>query len=243
MAKRDVSDDSLMSVDLVLGMIELLAEAAEPRGLGDIAAALGISKPRAHRHLRALAANDYVHQDAAGERYEISAKLVGLGEAVRSRLSLAGVGRPAMLRLREATGEAVTLSTLVAGQVTIVELLQGRTIVQIAIRPGTVMSPTRSAHGLVALAFGRREQIGCDAPPNETALAQIRMQGWATAPGGVVAGVNALAAPAFGHDGQWRGTVAIVGASAPIVPTSEQVGLVLAAARTISERLGWRGAQ
>ena len=230
--------DNLESVDLVLAMLELLAGAAQPRALGEIALALGISKPRAHRHLRALIANDYVRQDAATDRYEITARLLGLGEAVRERLSFAGAARPAMALLRDATGQAVTASTLVAAQVTIVELLQGRTIVQFAIRPGTVMDPLRSAHGMVAMAFGGIPADDAAA----AAIAAVRARGWATAPERIMRGVNALAAPVFGHDGCWAGTLAIVGSidAIPAMPDDALIAQVADAARDTSERLGWK---
>ncbi|WP_157218798.1 IclR family transcriptional regulator [Flavisphingomonas formosensis] len=246
MASRALEEDKLESVDLVLGMLELLSGSPQPRSLGDIARALDISKPRAHRHLRALLLRDYVRQDEDTDRYEITARLLGLGEAVRSRISFAGTARPAMTRLRDATGQAVTASTMVAGKVTIVELLHGRTLVEFAIRPGTVMDPLLSAHGLVALAFGPSEQIlaeaGLSGAP-EAELAQVYGQGWATAPGRIVTGVNALAAPAFGYDGTWAGTVAIVGSVDTIAaePDAYLIDAVRTAAADISGRLGWRG--
>ena len=247
MASRAIEDERLESVDLVLGLLELLSGSPRPRSLGDIARALDISKPRAHRHLRALVLRDYVRQEEDTDRYEISAKLLGLGEAVRGRLSFAGAARPAMTRLSDATGQAVTASELVAGQVTIVEMLHGRTLVEFAIRPGTVMDPLLSAHGLIALAFGPCTRILHDAglttvPQDELAL--VRERGWATAAGRIVTGVNALAAPAFGHDGAWAGTIAIVGSidAIPAEPEAVQIEAILTAARDISARLGWKGA-
>lgn len=227
-------EDRLESVDLVLNLLELLAHAAGPRSLGDIARALAISKPRAHRHLRALLANGYLRQELDTDRYEITAKLMVLGEAVRGRLSFAAAVRGAMADLNQATSQAVTASTLVAGQVTVVELIHGRTLVQFAIRPGTVMDPERSAHGLVAAAFGT------DRPG--ALLDQIRQRGWATAPGEIVTGVNALAAPVFGHDRQWAGTIAIVGSidDIPAVPPAAMIELVTVAAQQTSRHLGYR---
>ena len=41
----------------------------------------------------------------------------------------------------------------------------------------------------------------------------MRRQGWATAVDAVQIGVNALAAPVFDHRGDWRGAIALVGAT------------------------------
>lgn len=247
----------LSSVDLVLDMAELLAAAPRPRGVSDIARDLSISKARAHRHLRALVQRGYVRQDPETDRYEIGVKLLALGEAVRDRFDVLTAMRPEMSRLREATGQAVTASALVEGAVTVLEMLQGRTLVEFGLRPGARLDFHASAHGLIALAFGPPallEQVlagpletftaatlvGPDAVRAE--VAQVRRQGWATAMDQVLTGVNALAAPVFDHRGDWRGAIAIVGASQFIaaVPSEDQITEVTRAADEASRRLGWR---
>lgn len=235
----DTFSQRLESVDLVLAMLELLAEAPEQQSLGDIARKLDISKSRAHRHLRALGVNGYVHQDS-DDRYGVGARLVKLADVARSRLTFAVAAREAMAVLRDRTRETVTASALVGGKVTIVELLNGSMIVQFAVRPGTVMSPTRSAHGLVAAAFGGLDIA--DAPPPAEPLVDIRARGWAVAPGMMMTGVNALAAPVFDHAGVWAGTIALVGSidTIPAEPETDLVMQVTDAARQASQRLGWR---
>ena len=54
-------------------------------------------------------------------------------------------------------------------------------------------------------------------------------------------GVNALAAPVFDHRGDWRGAIALVGASQfiPEHPAGDQIAHVTAAAAAASRRLGW----
>jgi IclR family acetate operon transcriptional repressor len=245
--------EGLEAVDLVLEIVESLAASDHPRALSDLARTLGISKPRMHRYLRTLLRHDYVRQESETDRYEISAKLLSLGEAVRDRFEIARVVRPEMSRLRDATGHSVTASALIAGSVTIIEMLYGRTLVEFGIRPGAAMDPFQSAHGLVALAFGPAEQIKRawpDAvPANPGALAAevalTKKRGWATAADRILVGVNALAAPIFDHRGQWRGNIALVGATRfiPAEPAAEQISEVLGAAREVSRRLGWSEAR
>ena len=235
-----IRDERLESVDLVIALLELLGGASRALALGEVARALDISKSRAHRHLRALILNGYVRQDDQGDRYEIAAKLLTLADTARGRLSFGSVARPAMADLRDSTGQTVTASALIGRQVSIVDLLHGRTLVQFAIRPGTVMDPHRSAHGLVALAFGP-PQLSADA---DAAIlrraAEIRARGWATAPGEIVTGVNALAAPVFGRGGAWRGTVAIVG-SIDVIAAEPAPALVEAVVDTTHRLSGLLG--
>lgn len=246
----------LASVDLILDLMELLAAAPRPRGVSDIARDLSISKARAHRHLRALVQRGYVRQDPETERYEIGVKLLALGEAVRDRFDVLGAMRPEMARLREATGHAVTASALVEGAVVVLEMLQGRTLVEFGLRPGSRLDFHASAHGLVALAFGPPSLLDTvlaqplktftaatvtDADALRAEVAKVRRQGWATAMDQVLMGVNALAAPVFDHRGEWRGAIALVGASQfiPAIPAEDQIAEVTRAAAEASRRLGW----
>jgi DNA-binding IclR family transcriptional regulator len=243
-----VSGTGLDSVDFLLNVIEFMANADRPRPLSEIARTLGVSKPRMHRHLRALLQRGYVRQESETERYEITAKLLALGEAVRDRFDIARVVRPAMSRLRDATGQTVTASTLIADRVTIIEMIHGRTLVEFGVRPGAALNPYASAHGLVALAFGPANRIArswagaapADAAVLATEIELVRQRGWATAADRVLVGVNALAAPVFDHRGDWRGTIAIVGSTSfiPVDPAPRQIREVVRAAREVSRHLG-----
>jgi DNA-binding IclR family transcriptional regulator len=76
-------------------------------------------------------------------------------------------------------------------------------------------------------------------------IAAIRARGWATAADRLLVGVNALAAPVFDYRQQWRGTIAIVGATQLIgaQPSSLQLAQVMGAAAAASRRLGWHAPQ
>lgn len=231
------TDKGLESVDLVMAMLELLAGRAAPMALGEVARALDISKPRAHRHLRALGVNGYVVQ-GDDDRYGIGRGLIQLADTARSRMTFAAAARPAMAALRDATGQAVTASTLIGGAITVVELINGRTIVQFAVRPGTTLDATRSAHGLVALALGK---VAATEPVSEAQLADIRARGWAVAPGLIMTGVNALAVPVFDQRSEWAGNIALVGSidHIPAEPPAALIAQVQAAAAEISKSLAW----
>jgi DNA-binding IclR family transcriptional regulator len=249
----------LESVDLVLRLLEHLAASRQPRGVSEVARELGISKARAHRHLRALVQRGYARQDGANEGYEIGVKVLALGEAVRDRFDAATAIRPSMAPLREATGLAVTASVLAEGAVTVVEMLQGKTLIEFGIRPGSRLDFHASAHGLIALAFGPPALLErvlsrpltawtahtiTDPAAVRAHVETVRDAGWATAPDAVQIGVNALAAPVFDHRGDWRGAIALVGATQfiPETPSAEQIAAVAGAAAAASRRLGWEKA-
>ncbi|MCW5771508.1 MAG: helix-turn-helix domain-containing protein, partial [Rhodospirillaceae bacterium] len=103
-AKQPSAESGLETIDVALDILEFLAKSERPQALSELARVLDISKPRMHRYLRALLQRDYVRQESETSRYEISAKLLALGEAVRDRFEIARVVRPEMSRLRDAVG-------------------------------------------------------------------------------------------------------------------------------------------
>jgi len=214
------------TVDLSLSLLERLASSREPLGISELAREFEASKATVYRHLQALMLHGFVHQEPSTMRYAAGIKLFVLGERLRERFDVLAVARDDLARLREETGQPVTLSALVENQVVVLEVLQGHAIVNFGTQPGTVLDLHASAHGNVALAFGPEGLIEhclagplkvwtahtiCSPNPLRRAIAQVRVRGWATAPHRVLQGVNGLAAPLFNHTGAYVGAVAIVG--------------------------------
>lgn len=241
----------MQASDITLRMLEHLALESEPRGVTELAEALGLAKTTAHRHLRTLVERGFARQHAGTQRYEPGIKLFQLGERLRERFTLGRAAREVMQRLRDTSGQAVTLSALIDSRVIVVDLLQGHTLIEFGVRPGTDMDLTRTAHGRTALAFGPvslRPVSGRMAGSRqnnaalERQLSSIRKQGWATAANEVMYGMNALASPVFDAGGQYLGAVAIVGSVQyiPAKPSAAQIEQVKGAALAISSHMGWR---
>jgi DNA-binding IclR family transcriptional regulator len=148
-----------------------------------------------------------------------------LGERLRERFDIVAVARDEMAVLRDRTGQAVTLSTLVDDQVVVLDVFHGHALVDFGTRPGTILDLHATAHGKVALAFGPPDLVQrCTRKPLkaltpqtissaaglERAITQVRKRGWATAPNEALTGVNGVAAPIFDHQDRYAGAVAIV---------------------------------
>ena len=141
-----------------------------------------------------------------------NAALPGGGEALHPRRAAARPFDVSPPRERDRAAprrdrQAVTVSALVEGQVLMLELFQGRTIVEFGTRPGTVFDRTRArtASGArvrparVRRTFARAAAEAVDAA-DSTSPARARAgnrtgppRGWATAQNEVLPGVNALA--------------------------------------------------
>lgn len=243
------------TVDLSLRLLEFLARSAEPVGLSELARQFEASKATVYRHLQTLSLRGFVRQEPATQRYTAGIKLFVLGERLRERFDVLAVARPEMVRLRDETGHAVTLSALVDEDVVILELMQGASVVNLATQPGTVLPLHASAHGKVALAFGPEDllqrclsrplkawtpQTVCTRTALERAVAQVKSRGWATSPNQVLPGINGLAAPVRNHAGGYAGALAVAGTvqSVPGSPPAELIKAVTRAAAHVSRALG-----
>jgi DNA-binding IclR family transcriptional regulator len=245
------------TLDLALHLVEHLALQSRPLPLAEIAAHFSASKATVYRHLVTLQRHGFVRQEPGTGRYEAGVKLMVLGEALRSRFDVLSAARAELMELRDRTGQAVTVCALIDDGLVVLELVQGRTLIEFATRPGTRLDFHASAHGKVWLTFGPDElavrvlaapltrwtpKTICDAKALRKEIAEVKARGWATAPDQVITGVNTLAAPVFDHRGVLVGSLAIVGATQFIPPDPEdtQVREVTGAAGRISRNLGWR---
>lgn len=246
------------TLDLALRILDHLAEQASPIALTAIAQTFAASKSTVYRHLSALARHGFVRRDASTGRYAIGVKLMVLGETSRSNFETVTVAREALLKLRDTTGQAVSLCALLDDDLVVLDLMHGRSVVEFTTRPGTRLALYASAHGKIWLAFGPGSLLQkvlnapreawtshtiTDAKALTSEVQAVRKRGWSTAPNQVVMGVNTLAAPVFDHRGVLVGSIAFVGSTQVIAtkPTPAQLGSVLEAARSVSRELGWKG--
>jgi IclR family acetate operon transcriptional repressor len=246
------------TVELSLRLLERLASSQEAIGISELAREFAASKATVYRHLQALVRHGFAHQDQATMRYSGGIKLFILGERLRERFDVLPIAREDLARLREETGQPATLSALVENKVVVLEVLQGRQLVNFGTQPGTVLDLHASAHGNVALAFGPpglfehclasqpkawTPQTVCSRSGLQRLVTQVRARGWATAPNRVLQGVNGLAAPLFNHAAHYMGAVAIAGSIQyiPASPPPAQVKAVMETAQRISRKLGWNG--
>jgi DNA-binding IclR family transcriptional regulator len=256
-ARAPARSEGRETAELTLRLLEFLACERGPFGITELAQIFDTSKATVYRHLRTLARREFVRQDPLTQRYEPGIRLFQLAQGLRERFDILGAARQEMLALREASGQAVTLTTLAQDRLMVLDLVQGHSVIEFGVRPGTQLELPGSAHGKVALAFGParfREACLRQPPPAaggaarldpaklERQLQLVRRQGWATAANEVAFGVNALAAPVFDHRGDLAGAIAIVGSTQFIAarPAAAQIAMVTAAAGRISEHLGWR---
>jgi DNA-binding IclR family transcriptional regulator len=240
-----------------LSIIHALLESGGEDGVSALAAKVGVPKARVHRHLAVLKDAGYITQDEVTKRYRVGWRLYLLGQDLVGQFDVVRIAKPAMEELREAVGQTTVLTTFTDEEVVVLDVLSGRSPVDIVLHPGVRFGYHCVAQGKVGLAFGPRRWLDAalrgmtpntvhtitDAATLEAELELVRRQGWADAPEEIYTGVNAIAAPVFSAQGEPMGAMAVVGSIhyLPTTPSPHTVSAVLRGAEQLSRRIGYTG--
>jgi len=248
--------DNLTSLDKAIDVLEHLSDAAAPRGITEIANALGVPKSSAHRLLKTLVRRGFAEQDASG-RYRTGAALIALGLGARERDPVVALARPVLESEAEALGETVFLTAPRGRQIIVLDKAEGRGFLRAAPTVGQRVPVAATAVGRLAMAFDPGRFPLAEHPPTAftsatrvalEAVAQeierARREGFAINRGEWIEGLSVVAAPIFGAAEQ----PLFAGAIAVAAPTARLDALgplaiaqrAAAAARSISLRLAGR---
>ncbi len=142
-----------MAIRLVLGVIEQLA-LRDSVGVTELAKALETTKARVYRHLRTLLDQGYAVQDADSDRYAAGPPPHRAGRiaALTPFDSIVRLARPTMMRLSREAGHTINLSLVYGESVSIVETLQGSSIIGVVMRTNAPMPLHSTAAGKLQLA-------------------------------------------------------------------------------------------
>jgi len=244
----------VMAIRLVLGILELLAK-RDSVGVTELARELGTTKARVYRHLRTLVDQGYAIQDSDSERYAAGPRLIALSRiaALTPFEGIMRLARPTMMRLRNDVGHTVNFSLVYGDGASIVETLQGNSIIGIVMQTnaplplhstaaGKLLLAERLAH-TGALPEGALEKFTdntiTDPERLRMELVRVNEQGWAAAPEETMLGINALSAPVRDHRGELVGMISVLSSIQfiPRQPPRALIDATIAAAREISAAL------
>lgn len=231
-----------------LRLLEALSRSAEPRGVTDIAAELGLTKANAHRLLRTLLAEGHVRQypDAT---YGLTLKMWRLGARRVESFEVLDAARPVVRELARASGESVQLGVPEGTAVVCIDKADGTRLLR-----GTTILPARvPAHAMASgkallaydddmssqLQFPLKQYTAstiCDEQWLRDELQQIRNSGISISRGEWLEDVWGIAAPVFGATGKPIAAICLWGAKARLSSSvsEEFVAQVKLAARKIS---------
>jgi len=198
----------VQSLERGLSVIRALS-ASEPQTLSEVARVTGLTRAASRRFLLTLEQLGYVH--LSGTRFSLTPRVLELGYAYLSSLTLPEVAQPHLERLVEEIHESSSVSVLDGGDVVYVARVPTRRIMHVAISVGTRFPAYATSMGRVLLA-------GLEPPALDAALAatdlraltpetihdegalraeldRVRDQGWALVDQELEAGLRSVAAP------------------------------------------------
>lgn len=231
-------------------LLDELAEAGEA-GTNELARRLKVAPSTVSRQLATLAEAGLVERTAAG-RYRLGLRLVGLANAVLSRLDVRALARPHLEELARSTGETATLSVPGEEDAITVDFVPGAHSVQHVTHLGRPSIAHASSAGKVMLAFTSRplpHMLRAYTPRTITdrdelarELERVRRRGYAEAIEEREVGLSAIAAPVFGSAGELAGIVALQGPTTRFGRAELRAALPALLERTaaISSSLGWQ---
>ena len=209
MSESPAPDGSfIQSLDRGLAVIRALSEPAD-MSLSDVARVAGLSRAAARRSLLTLRELGYVRQ--AGGRFALTPRVLELGFAYLSSLSLPELAQPHLERLVERLHESSSVAVLDGDDIVYVARVSTRRIMAVSISVGTRFPAHATSMGRVLLAslpahdldasIGRMrlEPITAGTITSRKALAseldQVRRQGWALVDQELEDGLRSVAAP------------------------------------------------
>lgn len=221
------SDTYVRSLDRGLAVIRAFDEEHQQLSLSDVARRTGLTRAAARRFLLTLVQLGYVHQ--ADGVFSLRPRVLELGFAYLSGLSLLEVAQPHMERLSNSVHESVSVSVLDGDDLVYVGRIHARKIMKAAINVGSRYPAYPTSMGRVLLAGARptwleqylaRVELEPLTPLTVTdvsrlreVLAQVRADGFAVVDQELELGLRSMAVPLHGRGGD---VVAAMNVSAPL---------------------------
>jgi DNA-binding IclR family transcriptional regulator len=215
----------VQSVDRALAILDILARRGEA-GVTEIASELDVHKSTAFRLVGALESRQLVEQISERGKYRLGFGIVRLAGATTATLDLPRQSQPVCDRLAAEFDETVNVAIMDDGQATNITQAYGTAAVTARNWIGQRTPLHAASSGKVLLAWAPDEELTAAldtlerfTPHTVTSrskllaeLEEVRRRGWGCTAEELEVGLNAVAAPIRGSDGE---VVAAVSVSAP----------------------------
>lgn len=198
----------------------------------------GLTRPTAHRLLRALEDHGFVFH-VGGRGYALGPRLLGLAATAMRELPLRDLARPALERLASTTGESTQLYVRDGQRRVCIDAVESDRELRTIVAIGAALPLTRGSAGKVLLAWGPTAGLEIDERLTRQ-LHTTRQRGWADSVGEREEGVASVSAPVFGPGGFLSAVVSVSGPATRVgaLRAKRYAPAVVEAAREIERALG-----
>jgi DNA-binding IclR family transcriptional regulator len=224
MGNGDAASDGVQSDETLIALLETLQETGGA-GVTALADRLPFAKSTIHRHLRVLAANEFVVRD--GDEYRLGLRFLDLGGDVRTTIDHAPMVKETVEKLAAETGELVQFIVEEHGRGVFVYRRAGDDAVRTEARVGKRVPLHHTSAGKAVMAHlpeervddvvdrhglpGRTGNTITDRESLDAELAAIRERGYAFDMDEHISGLWAMGAPVTRPDESVLGGLSIAG--------------------------------
>jgi IclR family transcriptional regulator, KDG regulon repressor len=173
------------------------------RTLAEITELVGLTLPTTHRLLKALQIKNMVAWDLSSRKYSLGPAIMRLASVIMSRENLTVIAEPKMQKLRQQSGETVSLHWRMGSERVCVLELVSREPIRMVSGIGRTYPLHQGAAGkaiVASLSPGEVKQLldsqGISGRPRAAVIAElfeVRLRGYATSLGETVPGAQAIA--------------------------------------------------
>lgn len=227
-------------------ILEQVARSEQPLGLMELAARLDADKSAAMRSLAFLEERGMLRRDVGSKKYRIGPGLLSLSAIAIRKADLTQVAQPYLARLRDLTGETVSLHVRVGDERVCIAGAESPHVIQRVLTVGEPVSLCLGPTGKVILAFlGEAEQAAIIGRANSSSprlardLALARKDGYLIVTSDRTAGVGAISTPVFDAHGAVA-AITIAGPEDRLAPQEMEriAGPLVEAAAAVSAEIG-----
>jgi len=250
----------LSSVTTAIHLMKTFSEGEPELGISELAKRLKIAKSTVHRLATALLDEGLLEQSPDSGRYRLGIGLFSLGSQVRSRLNVATESKGVLHDLRNRTGENARLAIFDGKEVVYIHDFESNEAVRLRSITGQYRPAHATAEGICLLAglrataleeFLGRPLVACTEntlTDPEILLEKVRRArrvGYSTEEEECELGTRCIAAQVMQADGRVVAAIGIAGPRDRIRKRNypQLIETAIAAAQTISERLGYQPVQ
>src|SRR5437660_8569358 len=247
--------EGVRSVERAIAILDLLGQGGWRTG-ADVARELGVHRSTALRLLATLERKSFVERDQRTARYTLGRRLAQLASVVTGELDLRSLARPVCEELATAAGETATLDVLAGDVIVPIEQATASTSVVSVNWLGRRTPIHGTASGKAILAFAApavRDRLLAmpldrltphtvtDRSRLEAELEEVRRTGVARTREELEVGLDAVASPVFGAQGEVLAALDVSGPSHRLRGAFDLERMTRERAGGLSRRLGYRG--
>jgi DNA-binding IclR family transcriptional regulator len=253
----------IQSVEVGGQLLVALVEHGAPMALRELAQKAGMTSAKAHPYMVSFGNIGLIQQDPVSGRYELGPFALQMGLISLQLLDPVKIAIPEVAALSERIGQTVALAVLGNNGPTIIHLNESNQPIHVKMRTGTVVSTLYTATGRIFSAYlpakvaeslldqemamanaaGRSTKKKPARQEIEKTLTEVRRHGLARSIGEPTAGIHALSAPVFDHQGNITLAVTVIGPSGTLDASwnGDAAQQTRECAGRISARMGYRG--